>query len=163
MTTPRYTRAQLAHTRAVFRTVRRVGVLNEIVMSAEVNLFNVSGPVLVTSLFGIATTIIAAAGTPRLEFTEPDGGAPVVMSIAGAIAAAVNDIIGWDGDAGVAVAQGANVGMFAANESAWAGYIILTEGVIRIHEFGDAAATTGTIDWYVTYLPLAEATLITAL
>lgn len=163
MTTPRYTRVQLFQNRT-FMTVRRPGVLNEIVDDADINLFNVVGPVAVAALFGIITVAMAGAAEPQLRFIEPDAGAPVAMS--GAMAATgldgltVNTILGWPGTIGGLLVDGASVGLFAADESAWAGYIYMTDGIINLLETNSVAAT-GTIDWYVSYLPLLPAGIIT--
>lgn len=164
MTTPiRYTRAQLTQTRA-FTTVRRPGVLDELGADADIDLFNVSGPVFVTSLFGIVTVVLAGAALPRLRFTEPDAGAPVNLSgiHASVDGLAVNNILSWAGTAAGLLLEGVGVGLFSADESAWAGPILLSAGVISLFETGSVAAT-GTIDWYISYLPLVAATIITAL
>jgi len=163
MTTPRLTRAHFTQTRA-YTTVRRAGVLNELLADADIDLFNVSGPVLITSLFGIVTVVLAGAALPRLRFTEPDAGAPVNLSgiHASVDGLAVNNILSWAGTIAGLLLEGVGVGLFSADESAWAGPILLTAGVISLFETGSVLAT-GTIDWYISYLPLIGTTTITAL
>lgn len=162
MTTQHLSREQLFQNRA-FKTVMRPGILDEIITNADIDLFNVSGSVIVTSLFGIARTAIAGGGTPNLQFTEPAVPTTTDMSLAGVLAAQINDVCSWDGDAGGAIVAGAVPGVFLAAESAWAGYIILSAGIISIIEAGGINPNTGTIDWYISYLPLLAATVITAL
>lgn len=162
MTTRRLSREQLFQNRA-YKTVMRPGILDEIVVSAFIDIFDVSGPVQVIALFGIARTIIGGAGQPRLDFTEPAVPTITALSTAAAIVAQINDILSWDGAVGSSIAPGDVPGVFDATESAWLGYMLLTTGTISVHEFVDAAGCTGTIDWYMAYLPILDTSIITAL
>lgn len=163
MTNPvMYTRAQLSQTRAV-RTVKRAGVADELILNADIDLFNVSGPVLVTSIFGIVKTVLAGAGIIQFHFADADGlAAGNISAVALSLAATpVNGIISWDGLIAGVPAAGAVAGVLATNEKTWNGPMTLSEGVISITTI--TAAITGLIDFYVTYIPLDAETVITAL
>lgn len=163
MTTPtRYTRDMLYQART-FKAVRRAGLVADLVGGADFNIFDVSGTVLVQYLFGQVTTVIGAgAAVPRIQFT-PTGGAQTPLCVAAVSIA--NDAVGtlyvWDGTSLGVLAPAAALGTADAGEATWvAGPILLTAGIIAIT---NAVVSSGIIDWYISYLPLVDTTIITAL
>lgn len=153
----------MLHQARTFKTVRRAGRAADLAGGVNFNIFNVGGVVLLEYMFGHVTTVIGAgAAVPRITFT-PTGGAAVNLCAAAASIAtdAVNTLYVWDGTALGILAPAANLGVVDAGEATWAaGPVILVAGVIRIT---NAVASTGIIDWYISYLPLADTTIIIAL
>ena len=163
MTTPtRYTRDQLYQART-YKTVRRAGLAADLAGGVNFNIFNVSGVSMVQYMFGHVTTLIGAGdAVPQITFT-PTGGAAINLCAPALTIAAdpVNTLYVWDGTLGTALAPAAGIGTVDAGESTWvAGFILLVAGTIRIT---NAVGSTGIIDWYISYLPLVDTTIITAL
>lgn len=165
MTTPytRFSREQLFQNR-VFKTVRRVGLPSDLAGGVDFNIFNVSAPILVQYIFGHVTTAIGAgAAVPRIQFT-PTGGAQVPLCAAAAAinGDAVNTIYTWSGLIAGALTPSAQIGAadLAATAQWSGGMLILVGGIIAVT---NAVASTGIIDWYISYLPLEDTTIVTAL
>ena len=131
-----------------------IGVLAD--MQADpVNLFRVlTGPVLVTELWGMVDTGITNAVVPILTF-NPDVGAlaacaTIMLTLAGDVA---GSMYVWGGTtAGAAPVVTAALGMVAPGESVMAGnFIILVPGLL--YYTNAVVDTTGIIDWYINYIP----------
>ena len=127
--------------------------------TAAWDIFTITGgDILVTSLYGIVTTLIAGgAPVPRIQFTPTAGAAPALTPMCAAaadiIADAIDTIYTWDGTiAGqLAPAGVASVGVGYAGMEV--GYQVLVPGVISITD-ADNNATGGVIDWILHYVPL---------
>lgn len=156
------TRAQILQNQSI-KTVRRAGLAADLVAGADFNIFNVSGVVEVYNFFGVVTTVIGAgAAVPRVQFT-PTGGAQTPLCAAAASIATdavgtIYTVIG--GATATQLAPTAALGYADAAETAWVGPWILPAGIIAIT---NAVASTGIVDWYISYVPLVNTTVITAL
>ena len=163
MTTQQFTRAQLTQTR-IYRSVRRPGLYTDI-DGTGADLFTITGgPVLVYALFGHVTTLIGAGlAVPDLSFTPTGGGALTALCAAAASIAndAVNTLYTWTGLLAGLLTPGVGIGHLdlTGAEAGFASPITLTAGVISLVNAVDSVA--GVIDWYITYLPFADATIIT--
>jgi len=160
----KYTRDQLYQART-FKTVRRPGVALEL-GTATFNIFTIANsPVLVASLFGYCTELIAGAALPRLQFTPTVGvETPLCAAAADIDTDAIGTLYSWDGLAASQLIPSAVLGaMGLIATSEWDGkFIILAPGVINVTDATAAAVTGGLIDWYITYLPLLDTGVITA-
>lgn len=160
----RYTRDQLTQAR-VLRSVRRPGLYTDI-DGTGADLFTITGgPVLVWRLFGHVTTLIGAGlAVPQLWFTPTGGGAITALCAAAASIAAdaVNTLYTWTGLLAGLLTPGVGIGHLdlTGAEAGFASPIAMTAGVISLVNAVDALA--GVIDWYITYLPMADTTIITA-
>lgn len=163
MTTAHMSRTQLFQTRA-FRTVRRPGLPADLAAGVNFNIFNVSGVILVQYMFGHVTTVIGAgAAVPLIAFTPTGGAAVPLCTVAVDISTdAVNTIYTWSGLIGGVLTPSIQIGAadLAATAQWSGGMLILVGGIIRIT---NAVASTGIIDWYISYLPLQDGTIVTAL
>lgn len=161
--TTQYTRAQLAQTRA-YRTVRRPGLFTDI-DGTGANLFTITGgPVLVYSLVGHVTTVIGAGlAVPQLWFTPTGGGGVTALCDAAASIAAdaVNTLYTWTGLLAGLLTPGVGIGHLdlTGAEAGFVSPLTLTAGVISL--VNAVTAVSGVIDWYIAYLPFADATVIT--
>lgn len=170
MTTSRFSRAQLFQNRA-YKTVMRPGLVTDL-PAAAFDIFNIAGsPVMVFGLFGVVTTAIGAtAAVCRLQYTAAIAGA-AQTPLCAAHATMINDPAGtiyyWSGlQAGLlvdnaAIAATSDEGWLDLTTTPWDGnYILVCPGVIAVT---NAVAGTGIIDWYISYLPLLDAGIVTAL
>jgi len=167
--TTQYTRGQtLAQTR-LYRAVRRVGLAGDLSpahLTPGTALFTITGgPVHVYALFGHVTTVIGAGlATPQLAFLPTGGGAISDLCAAAASIAtvAVNVLLTWTGLLAGLLTPGVGVGHLdlTGAEGGFAAPLTMTAGTIRLINATDAVS--GVIDWYIVYLPFADATVITA-
>jgi len=134
-----------------------IGVLADM-QASPVNLFRVfTGPVLVTQLWGRVTAAVTNAVVPILTF-DPDTGA--AAAIATIMLTCAGDQPGsiyiWDGSrAGAAPVVTAALGMAAAGETTMAGnFVILVPGLL--YYTNAVVDTTGIVDWYINYIPMAD-------
>jgi len=155
------------------RTVRRIGLGpgagGDWSPAADFNIFQiVGGPIKITNLFGHVTAVFAGANpTPRIDFIPVGGVANPMCVIAVAAAFALNSLLVWDGSltavSGV-LRESAQLGHnqstdsvgTAATATSWAGPILCIPGIILIDN-GGALDNTGMVDWYISYIPLTEA------
>lgn len=155
MTTQQYSRQELFQTNT-FQTVRRPGLAADLAGGVDFDIFTVAGIVLVSHMFGIVTTVIGAGvAVPFIEITTVVPAATVALCAAhaGINASAVDTMFGWNGAVGTALTSSAVGSLELAAARTWAGaFLVLTAGVINID---NAAASTGIIDWYITYLPMS--------
>ena len=163
--TTQYTRAQLTQTRAL-RTVRRPGVALEL-GTATFNIYTITGsPVLVFSLFGHATQLIAGTALPQLEFLPTGGGAQSDLSAAAADidTDAINTLYTWTGLIAGLLTPCVGIGHLdlTGAQAMFTSPITLVPGTIIVTDATAVAVTGGLIDWYITYLPLLDAGLIVA-
>ena len=157
MTIANLTRAELIQTHS-FQTVRRAGLAADFVPGADFDIFNVSGVVLVSDIFGIVTTLIGAGALlPFIEITTivPAATVPLCAVVGAAINADVaGTMYRWSGlDTGVLQVTAVGAADVQAADSWVGGFVVLTAGVINIDT---AVAGTGVIDWYITYLPMSQ-------
>jgi hypothetical protein len=143
------------------KSIRRPGIATDLSGGADFNIFNIANdPIWVTSFFGVVKTVIGAGlAVPRLQHT-PTGGAQTPLCAAAASIAA--DAVGTiytipDGQAATQLAPAAALGAALSNEFAWSavgdGWFILP-GIMAIT---NAVASTGIIDWYMSYVPYGDA------
>ena len=134
-----------------------IGVLADM-QASPVNLFRVfNGPVLVTQLWGRCTAAITNACVPILTFDPDVGGAAAIATIMLTLAGdQPGSIYIWDGSrAGAAPVVTAALGMAAAGETTMAGnFVILVPGLL--YYTNAVVDTTGIIDWYINYIPMAD-------
>lgn len=166
--TVQYTRAQLAQTR-IYRTARRVGLAGDItpaVLTPGTALFTITGgPVQVYRIIGHVTTVIGGGlAVPQLAFLPTGGGAITDLCAAAASIAAdaVNTLYTWTGLLAGLLTPGVGIGHLdlTGAEAGFASPITMTAGSINL--INAVSAVTGVIDWYISYLPFADATVITA-
>lgn len=162
--TTAYTREQLFQAKA-WKTVRRPGTAAEWITGAAFDLFTVNGVVMVSSFFGICTTLIAGAILPTLRMTTLVPVATVDLSVIAVgsfdthVAGSVYGITGLvTDDLVVCTVIGAQDG--AATQSWNGNFIVLTAGTVIM--LNGVASTAGVIDWYITYLPMAPNVSIVA-
>jgi len=146
--------------------VHRRGVVGELVNGNTVNLFTVQrNDVHVTGILGkITAAMDAGTADVQLRIIPRDGAVPAqqVLSLAsGSLANLLaNEYLEPTGALGAAITltatYGAGVALMVTND--W----ILTPGIINIL-VGTATNTTGAIDWYIEYRPLAPDAEITPL
>jgi hypothetical protein len=122
------------------------------------NLFTVSGgAVRILAIVGHITTAIAAgANNAKLVFTSTGGAAVDLCAAADIASMAVRKLLTITGVAANAIALSAAEGV-VVNAVATAP-IIVTPGVLSL---SCTAGTTGVIDWYIEYEPLAPGAIIT--
>ena len=163
MTTQQFTRAQLAQAR-IYRTARRPGLFTDI-DGTGADLFTIAGgPVQLIALFGHVTTVIGAGlAVPDLSFTPTGGGALTALCAAAAAINldAVNTLYTWTGLLAGLLTPGVGIGHLdlTGAEAGFNSPITLTAGVISL--VNGVTAVSGVIDWYVAYLPLLDASVIT--
>ena len=163
--TTQFTRTQLTQTRQ-FRTVRRAGVALEL-GTATFNIFTITGgPLLVYSIIGHCTELIAGTAIPRLQFTPTGGGAQTGLCAAAADidADAINTLYTWTGLLAGLLTPCVGIGHLdlTAAQAGFALPLTFTSGVIALTDATGVAVTGGLIDWYITYLPINTAGLIVA-
>ncbi len=142
------------------RRVFREGAFADLDAVETVDLFRVSGgEVMITNMYGIVTTLLAALCTMGPVHTPTIGGVETDMA---AISASidtdvVNTIYGWDGTiTGQIGPDGVGLGVpFDAN------YQILVDGIIGLQV--GVVATAGVIDWILNYIPLDPNAFVNAL
>jgi len=159
------TRAQLLQTRQ-FRTIRRPGVALEL-GTATFNIFTITnGPVLVYSLLGHSTELIAGTALPTLEFTPTGGGAQTELadSAADIDLDAVNTLYTWTGLLAGLLTPCVGIGHMdlTGAQASIPTPIVLHSGVIAVTDVTAAAVTGGLLDWYIVYVPLMADGLIVA-
>ncbi len=142
------------------RRVIRVGAFADLDGVETVDLFRVSGgEVMITNMYGIVTTLIAALCTMGPVHTPTVGGVETDMA---AISASidtdvVNSVYTWDGTiTGQIAPTGIGIGTpFDTN------YQILVDGVIGLQV--GVVATAGAIDWILNYIPLDPNAFVNAI
>ena len=152
--------ADFGNPAALGRRVRRFGrAIADDLGLAAFDLFEINaGDVMLTSLYGIVTTIaIAGAATPQLQFT-PDSNAGGITPMSDIITPAgdwdtdaVDTIYCWDGTVAGNMDPATGVGIGIASFSA--NFQILAPGVISLTNGGDVC-TAGVVDWVLHYVPL---------
>jgi len=148
------------------QTVRRPGLALDIHPAGTADLFTITGsPVLVYRLFGVITTVFGGTnGTLQFRFTPTGGGAITDMCAASAALAntADNVCLQWGGTLAAAIVVGVGVGHLdlTGTEGGFASPITCTPGTI--HLTNAVGMTTGVVDWYISYLPLTDDSLIVA-
>jgi len=161
--TTQFTREELHQTKS-FLTIRRPGLAADLAGGADYDIFTVTGVVLVTELFGHVTTVIGAgAAVPFIEITTvvPAATVPLCALVVDISTDAVDTMYSWDGAlAGVLTATPVGAKGMPATNTWDGGMIVLTAGVINVD---NAVASTGIIDWYITYLAMSTGAAITIL
>jgi len=152
----------------------RVGVADELAGIAAgagtvtIPLFTViGGPVIITNMWGMVTVIIAAAAgtgcTPILDHT-PASAAPLAAICTVAVdidSDAVGSMYTWSGAVGGVLGPATQMGVSSVAETLFVGeYLVLVPGVINVGNAGNDAGMTGTIDWYLNYIPCAPGSFI---
>lgn len=127
--------------------------------TATAAIFNVNaGNVLITSLFGVVTTVVQAQATTiqlNVLNTAIGGGGTVISSAAGDLnAAAVGTFIGTP-LAGLASANALTVSAFGVQNNEFA----IGAGSIRLIT---GASSTGAVKWYCNFIPLDPGAYVTA-
>ena len=122
------------------------------------------GPVLVYSVIGHCTELIAGTALPTLNFTPTDaGGQTELGDSAGDIDTdAINTVYTWTGLLAGLLTPCVGIGHLALDgaEAGIQSPIVLTSGVIAVLDATAAAVTGGLIDWYIVYVPLMADGLI---
>ena len=143
----------------------RVGVADElggIAGAGVVNLFTVTGgPIIVTNMWGMVTVVIAGAGGTGVLIIlnhDPAGAAPSAAISAVVAATIAGDPAGtmytWSGAVGGAITVAAQLGVASVGDTLFAGeFLVLVPGVVNVNNTGNDATMTGTIDWYMNYIP----------
>lgn len=145
---------------ALGRRVFREGALADIEGVGDVDLFRVSGGVvMLTMMYGHCTILITGALTTHPMLTPTSNATATDMAALSATleAGVVDDIISWDGlITDQPEITGAGIGVpFSANTQ------ILVPGIIILRT--GAAATVGAIDWILHYIPLDPNAFINAI
>ena len=155
MTTPRYTRAQLFENRT-YKTVRRAGVVGELVDADTIPLFTITGSPIVCSIFGIITAAIGANVTTLqlLHSVTAQAMGLACTSLTGQVVGIHLNPTGAVGDA-IAISAGTSVGVHQLTD--WS----LNVGAVNML-IGGATSGTGAVDWYITYLPMLSTGLVVA-
>lgn len=153
------------------RVVRRVGLATDVATQpTTTNLFTVSGgDVLVLAMYGkVMATKQVAAQTIAVQHTPTAG---VAAAIAAASATTSGDAInsiysitGVPGDALIVaqVATALGVGQNGNALGTIRSDLVLVAGIISMLT-GGATDNSGLVDWVISYVPLAPASLITVL
>jgi hypothetical protein len=120
------------------------------------NMFTVSGGMVkIISLPGnITTGIQAVANATKLQFTPTGGVAVDLCATLDLNNAAVGKILGIDGVKADPMTLSADVGVKVGSLTS---VLILPPGVISMN---CAVTTTGAIDWYVEFMPLAPGAIV---
>jgi len=163
--TTQFTRTQLTQTRAL-RSVRRVGLAADLTPASAGNgaaLFTVTGPVLVYALFGEITTVIGAGlAVPRLQFLSGATLSGLCAAAASIAALPVSTLLRWTGLLAGLLTPGVGLGHLdlTGAEAGFASPLVFGAGTVRLTNA--TSAVSGIIDWYITYLPLVDTTVVTA-
>lgn len=133
------------------------------VVSAADDLFDVTGQVLVTLMYGVVTTLVAGGTAPELLVNVKDG-SNTPISASTVITGDAADTIYWVmGDPNVTFGGGdaPTVG-FAGNGSASGRGFIIDNVTIESTPGGTLAATAGAITWTLFYIPLENSAAVAA-
>jgi hypothetical protein len=125
---------------------------------ATLPLYTVTGPVALTSLFGIVTTSITVAGTTKLQHNPTTGttGDLCTATDLGTTDTLAGAVLGIDGIVGSSIIR--SVGWAVAGFAQ--PFLVLTAGGV---EMVTATGADGAITWYATWVPLTVgATLVAA-
>lgn len=131
-------------------------------VTADDDLFSVSGRVLITEMVGVVTTLVAGGTAPELLVNVKDGSNTPINASTVITDDAVDTIYRITGDpsttfnGGVAPAVG-----FAGNEGKAGGFVI-DNVTIESTVGGTAAATAGAVEWTLYYKPLEEGANVSA-
>ena len=138
------------------RTLRRVGVVSELVNGATVNLFTITGGPIIATMFGVVTAAGDGANATTVQLRN---GATVMGLASGAI---TNVLVGMHlnptGAVGVAIAisAGVLVGVYHPTNK-WS----LGVGTVNILVGGATQTALGAvIDWYLTWEPALPAATV---
>lgn len=128
------------------RTLRRVGVVGELVNAANIPLFTITGGPIKATLVGILTAdfVVTATTVQLLQGAVPLGLACTTLS--GQLTGIHLNPTGAVG-AAIAISAGINVGVYQATP--WS----LGVGIIRLL-VGGATSAVAAIDWYLSFDPL---------
>lgn len=143
------------------RYVKRTGKLADMAGVASVALWTVTGgPVLIEGIMGIVTTACQAAAT-TLAFTNTTAVNSTVVPMAAASGSISGDatetVFTMDG----AVATGITIQTSTARGvGIWeqTSRQVLVPGIIKL--VVGTATNTGIIDWYLSYVPLSDSSLV---
>ncbi len=127
--------------------------------STDEALFTITGgQVLITSLVGEVTTVIQTqANNTKLKFNPTATGADQdLCAVLDITADPVGELYTISGTVGDALRSDLLIGL---NSLLGAGGLILSEGAI---ELDCAASNTGSVKWYLTYIPLDDGASIAA-
>jgi hypothetical protein len=139
--------------------VRRAGPVRNIASIASTNLWRIdNAPVRVLSLVGVITTgIEAVANATKLTHTATGSAAVDLCALLDVTGAIVRTLLALDGVKATALVNTADTGVVIA--SALHMPIVLTPGTIAL---SCAAATAGTVSWYIEYEPMAPSANVVA-
>lgn len=132
------------------------------VATAADDLFDVTGQVFVTLMYGVVTTQIAGGTTPELLVNVKDGSNTAISGSTVITGDVIDTLYHVMGDPNVTMAGGdaPTVG-FAGNGSAARGFIL--DGItVESTPGGGGAATAGVIDWHLWYVPLEDSATVAA-
>lgn len=118
-------------------------------------IFNISGDVLVTALYGVCTTVCSATATNLSVVHVPTSGTNLTLASTLAIASfAAGTFVGVEGDGTALIGTTAVSGLLGMSPK-----MILGAGSISLTT---SATNTGAFRWVVTYVPLQDSARITA-
>lgn len=169
MTTARLTRAQFFQSQATgtaTNVLRRPAVATDFSAGANFDIFNVSGVIEIIYMFGVVTFLFdVGIAVPSLTHTPTVGTGGVALSGAhvGLNAAPAGEILTWDGLTGGLLTSSGALGVSDIDAtSGWLGNVInIPAGIISVTNA--TPDTDGTVDWYIAYIPLLPATVVTVL
>lgn len=153
--------AEVVKTLAIQNQTYRTCVKKTAATPVTQNLFTVAGGAIrILNIVGHITTACAAgANNTKLVHTSTGGAAVNLCAVLDTASAAIRLMLGITGVAANAMIKSAAEGVLVAAES-MASPITVTPGIISLN---CSAGTTGVIDWYIEYEPMASgATIVPA-
>jgi len=141
----------VAYIKQLVNQANRTTAAKNVASITTANLFTVAtGPIRLLAIAGHITTVIqAAANATKLVHTSTGGAAIDLCATLDVTGSAVRKLLTITGTKANAMALSADEGVIVGN---LATPLILTPGILSLN---CAATTTGVIDWYVLYEPLA--------
>ena len=145
------TKSLMAYLKGIVNQANRTTAAKNVASVATANLFTVAtGPIRLLGIAGHITTAIAvAANATKLVHTSTGGAAIDLCAALDVTGSAVRKLLTITGTKANAMALSTDEGVIVGN---LATPLILTPGILSLN---CAASTTGVIDWYVLYEPLA--------
>ena len=132
-------------------------------VAAADDIFDVTGEVLVTLMYGVVTTVVAGGTAPELLVNIKDGSNTALAVSTVITSDAVDTVYVVTGDFGVAL-NGADAPIVGAGGAASAPFnpFILDDITVETTPGGGAAATSGAVKWVMYYLPLSDGASVAA-
>lgn len=153
-----YTKQLITSSIAIDGQTNKTSTKKSVASVTTANIFTVAGgAVRVLGITGhITTGLEASANNTKLVHTSTGGAAVDLCAVLDVTGSAIRKLLTITGTAANAMSLSSAEGVIVGN---LATPLVLTPGVVSLN---CAATTTGAIDWYITYEPMASGANITA-